>query len=67
MSSRRLAMRNALQPIVRFKPPRQLGMALESLERGIRAAERSAVIARLARLLMQAAGVAIEESGNDGR
>jgi hypothetical protein len=68
MSSRRLAMRNALQPIVRFKPPRQLGMALDSLElRGLRAAERGAVISRLARLLMEAAGVAIEESGDDGR
>jgi hypothetical protein len=43
-------------------------MALESLElRGIRVAERSAVIARLARLLIEAAGVAIEESGDDGR
>jgi len=40
---------------------------LDSLElRGIRAAERGAVISRLARLLMEAAGVAIEESGDDG-
>jgi hypothetical protein len=61
-------MRNALQPIVRFKPPRQLSMVLDSLElKGISAAERRAVIARLARLLMEAAGVEIEESGDDGR
>lgn len=61
-------MRNALQPVVRFKPPRQLGMALDSLElRGIRPTERGAVISRLARLLMEAAGVAMEESGDDGR
>ncbi len=31
------------------------------------AAERSAVIARLVRLLMEAAGLEIEESGDDGR
>ena len=61
-------MRNALQPVVRFKPPRQLGMALDSLElRGIRPTERGAVISRLARLLMEAAGVEIEESGDDRR
>jgi hypothetical protein len=38
-------MRNALKPIVGFKPPRQLCMVLDSLElRGLRAAERSTVI-----------------------
>jgi hypothetical protein len=67
MSSRRLAMKNALQPFVEFKPPRQLSMALDPVVlRGINAAERSAVIARLARLLMEAAGVEIEESRDDG-
>ncbi len=41
---------------------------LDSLElKGISAAERRAVIARLARLLMEAADVEIEESGDDGR
>jgi hypothetical protein len=41
-------------------------MTLDSLElRGLRAAERSAVISRLARLLTQAAGVMIAESGDD--
>ena len=29
MSSRRLAMKNPLQPIAKFKPPRQLSMALD--------------------------------------
>jgi len=61
-------MRNALQPIVESKAPRQLSMALDSMElRGISAAERSAVIARLVRLLMEAAGVASEERSDDGR
>jgi hypothetical protein len=43
-------------------------MALDSLElKGISAAERRAVIARLARLLMESAGVEIEEGSDDGR
>ena len=59
-------MRNALKPIVGFKPPRQLCMTLDSLElRGLRSAERSTVISRLARLLTEAAGVTIAESGDD--
>jgi hypothetical protein len=61
-------MRNALQPIVKFKAPRQLSMTLDSMElRGISAAERSAIIARLVHLLMEAGGVEGEESGDDGR
>ena len=68
MSSGRSAMKNALQPIVRFKPPRQLSMALDSIRlKGISAAERSAAIARLARLLMEAAGLEIKEIGDDER
>jgi hypothetical protein len=68
MSSRRLAMKNPLQPIPAFKPPRQLSMALDSIKlKGINAAERSAIIARLARLLMEAAGAEIREIGDDGR
>ena len=60
-------MRNALQPMTRFRPPRQFRMALDSIKLGgMSAAERSA-IARLARLLMEAAGVESEESGDDGR
>jgi hypothetical protein len=61
-------MRNALQPMTRFRLPRQFSMALDSIKLGgMSAAERSAVIARLARLLMEAAGVESEESGDDGR
>ena len=61
-------MRSTLQPISRLKPPRQLSMALDSLElKGMSAVERSVVIARLARLLMEAAGMQVEEAGDDGR
>jgi hypothetical protein len=60
-------MRNALIPIVAFKPPRQLSMALDSLEmNGLSATERNAVISGLARLLMEAAGLGTEEGGDDG-
>jgi hypothetical protein len=61
-------MKNGLLPIVVFKPPRQLSMALDSLEmNGLGAAERTAVISGLARLLMEAAGLETEESGDDRR
>jgi hypothetical protein len=61
-------MRNALQPVVRLKPLRQLSIVLDSLElKGISITERRLVINRLARLMMEAAGVEIEESGDDGR
>ena len=61
-------MRNALLPIVAFKPPRQLSMALDSQEmNGLSAAERDAVMSSLARLLMEAAGLETEEGGDDGR
>jgi hypothetical protein len=51
-----------------FQPFGQLSMALDPMELiGISPAERSAVIARLMRLLMEAAGVDIEEGGDDGR
>ena len=61
-------MRDTTQPTMRFQPFGQLNMALDSMELvGISPDERSVVIARLMRLLMEAAGVAIEESGDDGR
>ena len=61
-------MSNALQPITRFRPPRQLCMALDSPQlRGISAQERAATLIRLARLLMEAAGVEVEESSDDRR
>jgi hypothetical protein len=43
-------------------------MALDSIKlKGINAAERSAIIARLARLLAEAAGVEIKEINDDRR
>ena len=61
-------MRNALLSVLGFKLPRQLAMALDSLPmNGISTAERSAVISRLALMLMEAAGIQAEESGDDGR
>jgi hypothetical protein len=61
-------MRNALLPILEFKLPRQLAMALDSLPmNGISTAERNAVISRLALMLMEAAGIQTEKTGDDGR
>lgn len=61
-------MRNALLPIMKFKSPRQLDLVLDFLPmNAISTAERNAVIARLALLLMEAAGIATEEGGDDGR
>ena len=48
--------------------PRQLSMALDSVSlRGMSPSERRTALARLASLLMEAAGVAAEESDNDER
>ena len=61
-------MRNALLPILEFRLPRQLAMALDSLPmNGISMTERNAVISRLALMLMEAAGIEDEEGGDDGR
>ena len=61
-------MRNALRPILKSKLPRQLAMALDSLPmNGISTAERNAVISRLALMLMEAAGIQTEKTGDDGR
>jgi len=61
-------MRNALLPILEFKSPRQLAMALDSLPMsGISAAERNAVISRLALMLMEVSGIQTEEADDDGR
>jgi hypothetical protein len=61
-------MRNALLPVLEFRVPRQLGLALDFLPtRGISTVERTAVIARLALMLMEAAGIASEEHGDDRR
>jgi hypothetical protein len=43
-------------------------MALDSMPmNGISTAERNAVISRLALMLTEAAGIEIEEAGDDGR
>ena len=48
--------------------PRQLSMALDSARlRGMGPAERRIVLARLASLLLEAAGVAAEERDDDRR
>ena len=61
-------MRTALQPITVAKPPLQLSMVLEALEvTGISAAERRTVILRLARVILEAAGVVVEEISDDER
>ncbi|MGY4408293.1 hypothetical protein ACVWW4_004023 [Bradyrhizobium sp. LB7.1] len=59
-------MKNALLPVTEVRLPRQLTIALEAVQmNGLSVPERSAVLLRLARLLMEAAGV--EEGADDGR
>lgn len=61
-------MRNALLPTTDCKPPRQLAMALDTLElNGLSPSERNVAVARLTRLLMEAAGVEFEEDADNGR
>jgi hypothetical protein len=61
-------MRNAFLPIVSPNAPRQLSMALDSTKlQGITPVERRATILRLARLLMEAAGVEMGEHSDDER
>jgi hypothetical protein len=61
-------MRTALQPITAGKPPLQLNMALEALElTGINAVERRSMILRLAHVILEAAGIEVEEISDDGR
>ncbi|MCK1666374.1 hypothetical protein [Bradyrhizobium sp. 153] len=59
-------MKNALLPVTEVRLPRQLTIALEAMQmNGLSVPERSTVLLRLARLLMEAAGV--EEGADDGR
>ncbi len=61
-------MRNLPIPALPSKPPRQLSMALDSVRlRGMSPSERRTALARLATLLMEAAGVAAGERDNDER
>jgi len=55
-------------PALRSKAPRQLSMTLDSVKlRGMSPSERRTALARLASLLMEAAGVAVEERDDDER
>ena len=54
------------RPILKSKLPRQLAMALIANERD-QHHQRNAVISRLALMLMEAAGIQTEKTGDDGR
>jgi hypothetical protein len=55
-------------PTLPSTAPRQLSMALDSVKlRGLSPSERRTALARLASLLMEAAGVAVEERDDDER
>jgi len=59
-------MRKSLNLTLAPRPPRQLCIALDPPELwGIKSVERSAVTTRLARLLLEAAGMLLEESRDD--
>jgi hypothetical protein len=59
-------MRNLLAPAPPATAPRQLSIALDSVRlRGMSHSERRAVLARLAGLLMEAVGVAVQEHDDD--
>jgi hypothetical protein len=61
-------MKNALLPVTEVRLPRQLTMALDAVQmNGLSVPERNVVLLRLARLLMEAAGVEVEEGADDGR
>ena len=61
-------MKNALLPVTEVRLPHQLTMVLDAVQmNGLSVPERNAVLLRLARLLMEAAGVEIEEGADDGR
>jgi hypothetical protein len=57
-----------LRPTVHGKPLRQLAISLDlPVLNGMTANERAAVVRRLAKLLMEAAGVDPKEIGDDER
>jgi len=59
-------MRNLPAPAPPATAPRQLSMALDSVRlRGMSPSERRAVLGRLAGLLLEAAGVAVQERDDD--
>jgi hypothetical protein len=57
-----------LHPTVSTKPPRQLVISLDRpVLNGMTPTDRNAAVRRLARLLMEAAGMDPEEIGDDER
>ena len=61
-------MRNSPASAVRSAAPRQLSMAFDfGRLRGMSPSERGTALARLASLLLEAAGVAVEEHDDDER
>jgi hypothetical protein len=59
-------MRSPLQPMGQTKSPRQLAIALDGpVLNGMMPSDRNTALRRLARLLMEAAGVDPEEIGDD--
>ena len=61
-------MHTPLRLAVHGKPPRQLAIALDRpVLNGMTAADRSTAVRRLARLIMEAAGVNPKEIGDDER
>jgi hypothetical protein len=61
-------MRNLPTPALPPAVPRQLSMVLDSVRlRGMSPSERKAALARLAGLLLEAAGVAVRENDDDER
>ncbi len=59
-------MRSPLHPTVLIRQPRQYAMPLDpAILSGMTSTDRSTAIRRLARILMEAAGVESEEIGND--
>jgi hypothetical protein len=61
-------MANSLRPAPPSTTPRQLRIVLDSMRlRGMSAAERATAVARLANLLMEAAGVVAGKRDDDRR
>ena len=61
-------MRSPPHPTVSIKLPRQLAIALDRpVLNGMTSSDRNAAVRRLARLLMEAAGVDPKEIGDDER
>jgi hypothetical protein len=67
-SSRRHKMENPKTRQTRVAAPRQLCMALDSVKvRGLSPSERKVIVLRLARLLLEAAGVPTREHDDEQR